>query len=164
MALLRPREITQIVRVGLGFEACFSCLRIPVSLCPGSHLLSQGLGTWGLSDFLGYPGHGFFFLSYTFSLPLPAICSPRMPTGQSRRESALSVSLNTSWEASQSIVSFCFLVIHLLPVPSSPTPSSSNSLPFPLTSLFIWNPKMWGPSNRVSAEVIDSSHREFSCL
>lgn len=128
MALLRPREITQIVRVGLGFEACFSWAL--GYLCPcaqSSHLLSQGLGTWGLSDFLGYPGHGFFFLSYTFASSCHLLTPPDADR-QSRRESALSVSLNTSWEASQSIVSFCFLVIHLSSM-SPPAPPHPLQIP-----------------------------------
>ena len=147
MALLRPREITRIVRVGLGFEACFSCLRIPVPLCP--ELSSAFLRLRYLGP-LWFPRISwtriFFFFSYTLSLPLPAICSPPdADRAVKEREWFFCV---FKYKLRGLTLSQLFPSASLSstssPVPSSPAPSSSNSLPFPHTSLFIWNPKMWG--------------------
>lgn len=165
MALLRPREITQIVRVGLGFEACFSCLRIPVSLCPE---LSSAFPRLRYLGPLWFPRISWTWIFFFFLSLIPFLClflpsaHLRMPTGQSRRESVLSVSLNTSWEASQSIVSFCFLVIHLLPCPLQPRPILFKFPAIPQHLTLHLESKDVRASNRVSAEVIDSSHRENS--
>lgn len=127
MALLRPRDITQIVRVGLGFEACFSCLRIPVPLCPE---LSSAFPRLRYLGPLWFPRISWTRIFFFSLIPFLCLFLPsahlRMPTGQSRRESDLSVSLNTSWEAWLSVNCFLLLPCHPPPPLSPPAP------PYPL--------------------------------
>lgn len=139
-------------------------LCLPVFRCPK---LSQGLGIWGLR----YPWQvfllPFLFFFFSLSLPLPATWSPPdADRAVKEREIGLCVSLNTRWRPD---------ACHLSP---SATLPSTSSFPGPLHPTHPHHPLQIPchpphltlhlesedvrASNRVSAEVIDSSHRENS--
>lgn len=166
MALLRPGEITQIVRVGLGFEACFSCLRIPVSLCSELSSAFPRLRYLGPLWFprISWTRIFFFFFSYTFSLPLPAICSPPdADRAVKEREWSFCV-FKYKLRGLTLGQFFCLLVLHLPPCPLQPRPILFKFPAIPPHLTLHLESEDVRASNRVSAEVIDSSHREFSCL
>lgn len=130
MALLRPREITRIVRVGLGFEACFSCLRIPVPLCPELSSAFPRLRYLGPLWFprISWTRIFFFFLLYPFFASSCHLLTSGCRQG-SQGESDLSVSLNTSWEAWLSVNCFLLLPCHPPPPLSPPAPPHPLQIP-----------------------------------